>query len=237
MNKNIEDTINFKNVDKLIIKNKELNRLLQFRLNKTYFEAEDLQDIKDIIIDGKTISGDINIVDFNDLDFFKNLKKVDLKNIEISKEYMNKFADIEEISFLNCEIESIEEIKKIKKISINNSTFDNFNEITNLKNIEELEIINTEIRDYDFLKMFENLKVLKIKNVKNFTLNRINFFLPIIYFSIRGVNDLDVDFLKKNYPNLKTFSIDIEKKAEWLEKINELKTMGISVLLNDIYKY
>lgn len=237
MNNSFQDTIIFQNINKNILKNKELNDFIQFKLDKTTFELKDLAEIKDIILNGKTINGDINIVDFNDIDFFPNLRKIELKNLDISKQYMKKLATLDEIHFNNCQIDSIEEIKNVKKLSINNSIISDFNQIENFQNLEELEIINMQILDFNFLKTLKKLQILKIKNIKEFSLNKINFLLTIKYLSIEGIKDLEEDFLIVNYPNLEILSIDLIKQAEWSEKLEKLMQKGIKILLNDIYVY
>ncbi|MBQ2835512.1 MAG: hypothetical protein IJE68_01575 [Clostridia bacterium] len=237
MKNNFEDTMIFKKGNKNILKNKELNNLIQFQLDKTNIEEKDLLEIKDIVLNGRKINGDINIVDFNEIDLFPNLQKIELKNLEISKQNMEKLKKLDDIYLKNCNIESIEEIKNVKNISINNCIIEDFQSIDCIQDLEELEIVNMPIVNFDFLKKLKRLKVLKIKNVKGFSLDKINFVLPIEYLSVEGIEDLEEEYLTSNYPNLEILSIELAKNEEWSENLEKIKQKGIKILLNDIYEY
>lgn len=53
---NIEDTIKFQiNNNETIIKNKELNNYIKFKLEKEDFSKEDLKKIDEIIIDSQNV--------------------------------------------------------------------------------------------------------------------------------------------------------------------------------------
>lgn len=219
------------------IKNSELKNLIQFKLDKTDFEEADLINIDSIILDGRKINGDINIVDFNDMDFFSNLKKIEIKNLDISKEQMKKIEKLEDVSFKNCKVESLEDIRNIKRISINNSKISDLDQIENFQNMIELEIINIQLENFSFLKKLMNLQILKIKNVKGFSLDKINFPLPIKYLSVEGIEKIEEKFFIENCPNLKILSIDKEKSKEWADELDNLVKKEIKILLNDIYEY
>lgn len=219
------------------IKNSELKNLIQFKLDKTDFEEADLINIDSIILDGRKINGDINIVDFNDIDFFSNLKKIEIKNLDISKEQMKKIEKLEDVSFKNCKVESLEDIRNIKRISINNSKISDLDQIENFQNMIELEIINIQLENFSFLKKLMNLQILKIKNVKGFSLDKINFPLPIKYLSVEGIEKIEEKFFIENCPNLKILSVDKEKSKEWADELDNLVKKEIKILLNDIYEY
>lgn len=236
MNNIFEDTIILENSNN-IIKNTELRNLIQFKLNKMDFEIKDLDEMQDIIINGKKINNDINIVDFNEIELFKNLKKIELKNLDIARQQIKKINNIDEIYFRNCKIEGLDEIKYVKKLAINSSTIENINIIEKFENIEELELVNLEVTDFNFLNMLKKLQVLKIKNIKGFLLSKIDFVLPIQYISIEGIEKLESDYLIKNYPNLEIVAVDIEKQEEWCEELEKIKQQGIKILLNGIYEF
>lgn len=240
MKSNLENTIILKNTDKVLKKevfeDQELNKLLKFKLNKAYFTEEDLLQINDIILNGRKINGDINIINFDNLDLIPNLKKIEIKNINISKEQMKTLQNLKEISFRNCKIESIENIRNVTKLTINNSKIGDFEQINQFKNIVELDLINIKIENFDFLKALSNLQVLRIKNVEKFLLEKINFPLPIKYLSIEGVEHIDKELLQ-NFDNLEVLSIDREKEEEWAEQLEKIMQQGIKILLNDIYEY
>lgn len=236
MRNNLEDTIKIENFESTIIQDQELRKLIEFKLDKSNFNRKDLEQIDDIVINGKKINEEINIVNFKDLDLFNNLKKLELKNVDISKENIERLKNIENLSFKNCNIESIEEINKVKKLIINNSNIKHLEQIANFEYLNELELINLNIENFNFLKQLKNLKVLKVKNVKEFSLDKINFPLPINYLSIEGLEKLDINILE-NYFNLNVLSVDKEKAKEWKETLEVITKKGIKILLNDIYEY
>ena len=240
MKDNIQDTIilendNFKEAEQ-IIKNEDLKNLIKFKLNKSNIEEKDLLKIEEITYDGKNIVGKENVVDFQELTLFPNLRKITLNNVSINEEEMELLKELEEISFINCKIETILELYKVKKLSIKSSELKTISEIEKFTDLMELEIFNTKIDNFEFLKNLGQLKVLKIKNIPNFSLEKINFFLPIEYLSIEGIEKLDLDIIKK-YANLNTLSIDMDEEKKWHESILKLKEEKIKILFNDIYEY
>ncbi len=237
MEKNLENTmkLNIFQEDK-IIKNTELKKFLQNKLEKTQIEKEDLNKIEEIILDGETIIGNKNKVYFEEIKLFPNLKNIIIKNIKVTNEDLNTLKQIEEISFENCQIEDIKILQNIKKISLNNCTIQNKEDMKYLTNLVQLKVVNTDIKNFDFLKNFSDLKKLTIKNVKDFSINKINFYLPIEYLSIEDIDTINKENILQ-YSNLKTLSIDKQKINEWNELINELKENQIKILLNDIYEY
>lgn len=80
------------------------------------------------------------------------------------------------------------------------------------------------------------MKKLVIKNIKNFSLAKIDFELPIEYLSIENLEDLNLNILSK-YENLKTLSIDRIEADNWENELNTLKEKNITILLNDMYEY
>lgn len=233
----MEDTIRLNILeDNQIIKNKELKKFVQYKLDKNEFNKEDLLNIEDIILDGKTITEDINKIYFDEINLFKNLKKIKISNVNISNEELEEIKNIEEICFKKCRIESIKKLGGIKKLSINNSKITNFDDIKSLTNLSELELINVKIDKFDFLREFLNLKKLAIKNVNNFSMDKIDFKLPIEYLSLDNIQNIDYAILE-SYSNLKTLSIEKEKVSEWEEILDKLKEKNIKILLDDIYEY
>lgn len=232
---NLEETMLLNNKELNI--DKELTNFIQYKLNKTYFNKEDLKDIDDIILNGKKMNGDINKVDFNELKLFPNLKKIEIKNLNINKSDIENINNLKYIDLRNCTIESIENLKDIENMTINNSTIMDFNNITKLSKLKTLELINIDIDDFKFLKELKNIEILKIKNIKDFSLDKIDFNLPIKYLSIEGIEELNDKFIIKNYPNLEVISVDIKEQKKWKENLENIENKGIKILLNDIYEY
>lgn len=239
MENNFEDTMVLKKVQDIkegVIKNNELKKLIRFKINKTEIEEQDLLDITEISLNGKTLTGSINMVYFKELELFPNLKKIEINNLNVSNEDIKQIEKIEDISFRNCDIESLELLKNVRKLSLKSSKVANIEEIENFSNLTDLEIVNIEIDGFNFLKNLKNLKVLKLKNIENLSTEKISFSLPIEYFSIQGMDKLEIKLIEK-YKNLKTLSIELEKKNEWKEILEKLKEKDINILIDEIYKY
>lgn len=239
MEKKIEDTITLETVDNIfekLMKDKNLKGLLEFKLEKTNIEPEDLINITQIALNGKNIVGENNPVYFEVIGLFPNLKKIEISNLEISEYDINYLKEIEEISFRNCKINKIENLENIKKISIKSCKIENITKLEKFYNLTELELIDIDINDFEFLKKFKNLEVLKIINVKDISKEKIDFELPIEYLSIKGLEKLDIEFLD-NYKNLKTLSIPREKEEEWYNILKQIEKQNINILIDDIYEF
>lgn len=217
-----------------LIKNLELKNLIQFKLGKTEFEMKDLECIDEIILDSQNIVGAYNKVYFEEVDLFKNLKKISIRNLGLTPHDIEKISKIKNIEFINCEIRNITGFSNLEHLSLINTEIDNFEEIKKLSNLIELQLINTKINDFEFLKSFTNLKKLVIKNIKDFSFLKIDFSLPIDYLSVEKIDKLELNVISK-YKNLKTLSVDREESYNFEKELKELK--DIKILLNDMYEY
>lgn len=235
MKNNFEDTIILKNKN-LKITNAELNKYIQFKLGKDNFEIDELKEIEEIILDGETLTGEKNIVDFNEVNLFTNLKEIEINNVNISKEEIQKLKNIDKITFRKCSIENLEFLTEVRSLSLKSSFINEFENIRKLTQIEELELIDLEIENFEFLKELDILKKLKIKNIKNFELNKINFYLPIEYLSVENIETLKSEDIQK-FTNLKYLSVDREEANNWQEELEKIEKSGVKILLNDIYNY
>lgn len=235
MENNLENTIILKNKEKNLIKDNELKKLIQFKLNKTEIEKQDLLGITEIALNGRTLIGNSNIVYFQELELFPNLKKIEINNLKVSDEDIEKIK-IEDIAFRNCDIESFKLLNNVKKLSIKNSKITNVKEIKEFSNLTDLELINIKIDNFEFLRNLENLKTLTLKNIDNLSIEKINFSLPIEYLSIGGIDKIEEELIEK-YKNLKKLSIEREKEKEWKEILEKIEKKNIEILIDDIYKY
>ncbi len=233
-----ENTLEISSIknDNEIIKNLELRNYLQFKLNKDNITIEDLEKIKEIVIDSQNIVGQYNKVYFEEVDLFKNLEKISIRNLGLTSENIERISNIKKIEFINGQIRDIKKINNVISLILNNTEVDDFENIIYLSNLEELQLINIELDKFEFLEKFKNLKKLVIKNIKNFSLAKIDFELPIEYLSIENLEDLNLNILSK-YENLKTLSIDRIEADNWENELNTLKEKNITILLNDMYEY
>lgn len=238
MENNLEETMEIKieNQKNSCIKNKELKKLVSYKLGKNDFKEADLATIQDIIIDEKTISGSYNEVFFDEIKLFTNLKEIKIRNCGISLENIKELINIEKITFEKCVVEDITPLKDIKYLSIINTRIGSIDDIKEFKELEHIELIDIEVDNYGFLRALPNLKELAIKNISNLSWNKINFYLPIEYLSIEGIESISMESID-NFDNLKTLSIEIGKQKVWQDDLLQLKDKGIKILLDDIYEY
>lgn len=236
--KDIDNTMKVTNEtdNEQLIKNKELRNLIEFKLNKNDISREDLDSIDEIIIDGQDIVGQYNKVYFEEIDLFKNLEKIAIKNLRISAENIKKIKSVKQIEFKNCEVENVNQLYTVKHLTLNHSEIDDLKEIEQLLNLEDLELVYMQINDFNFLQKLTKLKTLKIKNIEDFSLSKINFSLPIKYLSIENIEQLDLSVLSK-FEDLEILSVDRQDAEKWENELKKLKDNGLQILLNDIYEY
>lgn len=215
-----------------IIKNELLKDEIRFALNKSNIDIEDLLKIEEITLNSVTISGKQNNVYFEDINLFPNLKKIEIKNNKITCENIKYLENIEDITFSNCTINTIDTLKA-KNISFISCKI-NCNLDFESK-LNELSIINTNCDSFNFLKEQDSLQKLVIKNVEDFSMDKIDFKMPINYLSIEDVEEFKYDVLEK-YSNLSTISVDWIGNSDINEHVNKLKEMGYNVIFNDMYK-
>ena len=234
---NIEDTIKFQiNNNEAIIKNKELNNYIKFKLEKEDFTKEDLKNIDEIIIDSKNIIEEHNEVYFDEIELFPNLKKISIRNLGISSKNMDLLKNIKFVEFENCELWNLSKLKEVEQLIIINSDIDNIEEIGLLNNLKDLHLINMKFDNYDILKKITNLEKLTIKNIKEFSMSKIDFSLPIRYLSIEKIPNLNIDIISK-YQKLEVLSVDRKEAKQFDKELDYLKEKGIRILLNDIYDF
>ena len=233
-----EDTLEISTLKKEdeLIKNMELRNFLQFKLNKKNILKEDLDSINEIILDSQNIIGQYNQVYFEEIDLFKKLEKISIRNLGLISENIQRINRIKEVEFINSQVTDITKLNNIFSLILNNTEVDNFEEIIKLQNLQELQLINIKINDFKFLQDLKKLNKLVIKNIKDFSLDKIDFELQIEYLSVENLESLNLDILSR-FKNLKVISVDRSEADNWTDELKVLKDEKIQILLNDIYKY
>lgn len=234
-----KDTIvlsNLQNESIRLLKNKDLLNFVQYKLGYMPSKKEDLLQVRDIILDGKTISGLKNKIFFDELSLFPNLEEIEVHNATITFEDVQKLREIPKIAFQNCIVDTINPLKETKHLALIGSNVRDIENIKNMSNLISLELINVNIVDFNFIKYLVNLKKLIIKNIPEFSMDKLNFILPIEYLSIEDVNELSLKILQ-NFKHLKTLSIDRLMTNKWKTELEMISEQGVKILLNDIYEY
>lgn len=144
------------------IKNKNLKYEIEGIIDKNWesIKEQDLNNIEAITINGKTNSEEI----FEDLNLFKNLTILTLKNCKITKNNytnINGLKKIKEIQFSNCTFE-----KNINlEISVEKMNFISCNNLKVGKIIKKSNINNLLFQDCSKLKLY------CINDIKSITLD------------------------------------------------------------------
>lgn len=240
MKENLEDTILLKaicnNEEVVNIKNQELNKFIQYKLGKNQFNREELNKIKYIKLSGKTLTKKDNIIYFNELELFPNIEEIEISYTNIDEKDLEKMLELKKITFRNCNVETIKNLTQINELSLISTNIGDTKELECLTQLKSLELINLDIEDFDFLEKMPNLNKLIIKNISNFNMNKIKSNLQIEYLSVEDIEDLKNSDIEK-FDKLKTLSVDRLKKEEWKLELDKIVEKGITVMLNDIYKY
>ena len=82
--KGIKFTMKNSELDNKLIKNKELEKYIKFKLDKEEFQLQDLDSITEIFLTSKTLMGEVNFVFFEEINYFKNLEKIRFNNLGIT---------------------------------------------------------------------------------------------------------------------------------------------------------
>ncbi len=101
-----------------IIKNLELRKFIQFKLNQDVITKNNLDTINEIILDSKNIIGQYNKVYFEEIKLFQNLEKIIIKNLGITNETIKKLGSIKQLEFKDCEIQNISELNKVENLTL-----------------------------------------------------------------------------------------------------------------------
>lgn len=199
-------------IDNKLIKNKELEKYIKFKLGKENFELKDLDLITEIYLTSKTFTGEVNFVFFEEINYFKNLKKIRFDNLGITPkviEIINN-SNVKNISFESCEIISF----------------------VGLENIEILNISNCEIDDISTISTLNNLKKLYFCLMTQEQLKELPSLDSLEFLSIVGIDDFSIDDLSK-FKNLKQLSIDKNDLEKFEDK---LKDTNLEIIIEDSYE-
>ena len=234
----LEEIQNVINSDKLI-KNESLERYVKFIKAKSTIEKNDLNDINEIILDSKTVTGERNIVIFEEINLFENLERLKICNLGIYEktiDLINEQKKLNDIYFENCNLTHIYKLEKIKKLHLCNTVMEDYNEIGKLKFLEELKLENVKIEKFDFISNISSLKNLYLLNVNENAIDLLPELKNIEFLSISGINWASKEKLAK-FSNLKALSIDKSELEKHKELIAELEEGNIKLLVEDTYEY
>ena len=178
--------LNYEELDNRLIKNRELEKYIQFKLGKENFTLEDLDLITEIFLTSKTFSGELNLVLFQEITLFKNLEKIRFDNLGITPNVIEIISNsnAKNISFENCEIIDFNGLENIETLNISNCEIEDFSTISNLNNLKKLYFCFMTQKQLATLPSLENLEFLSIIGIDNFSIEDILKFKNLKYLSI-----------------------------------------------------
>ena len=179
-------------LDDSLIKNKELEKYIKFKLGKESFQLQDLDSITELFLTSKTFTGDTNFVFFEEINYFKNLEKIRFDNLGISPKVIDiiKNSNAKIISFENCEITTFSGLENIESLSIINCEIDDISTISTLNKLKKLYFCFMTQKQLSELYPLENLEFLSIVGIDSFVLDDILKFKNLKYLSI-GKQDFE----------------------------------------------
>lgn len=194
------------------IENKELANYVMFKLDKieNEFTESELNEIDEIVLSPININDEYVSIDINIINYFTNLKKIFIKNLFISNDYIN----------------NLKKFKYLKRIYFEKCEFEDENKIVDL-NLEQIELINCDIWNYEFLYKMNNINSLTVVN-GNVSIEKINNLKKLIYLQVSYSNIEDI--MNINLPLLEEIHIDNTNinDISIVNNLEKLKKIGIS---------
>ncbi len=174
----------------------------------------DLLLVESLTIDGKDFDGKRQIISFQDLKQFKNLKYLEICNTLVTNNSINIISQIvclENIIFRNCtfskNVENLNKLTNIKSIKIYKCKKFNISYINKIINIKRIYLSNILISD---IKQFSSLNLISL-DVSN-----------CIVENFDGVNNLNIKNLvisKRQYFDYKNYFMKCNFKIMILSDI------------------
>ena len=166
-----------------------------------------------------TIEATIDGVDISEITFIKNLKILELLNVEEGYSYVTGFNSISEMEnleelyirgvhiksdFIKSDFENIQYCQNLKKLYLDLTTIFDISCIENLTYLEEIYICNADISDITPLSSLKHLKKVSIIETNVFDLSPLECLdnLEYIYISCNAnIDENQIEQLKKQLPN------------------------------------
>ncbi|MEE3343749.1 MAG: hypothetical protein VZS44_06645 [Bacilli bacterium] len=190
-----------------------------------------MDNINELVIDGNEIFDFISY-----LDEFREVKDIEFRNCEFSKDEIIFLANKEEynrIGFINCSFEDEKLIQKIKtkSLSLSDNKIIDYEFVYDMVFLENLTIVGgkVDVLKLNFLKKLEYLRIShshvdKIEMIELYNLK---------YLFIDNTNIKDLSFIKR-IPKLELLSISDDQKSYNKDLIKEIskyiKIIGDSII-------
>ena len=173
------------------ISTKSIRDQIEIQLNKSIenVNEDELLNIKTISINQLGYDDEINLINYDEINYFKNLEDLTIFNCMINEKLLNNILQLQNLKKLFIyDSDFIDDIKDdFSKMKLEELTIGNCLGISNLtlENLKSLNIINININSFinnietlDISRTNNNLKDLNCTNIKNIIISKNNYNTP-----------------------------------------------------------
>lgn len=201
---------------KVEIKNERLKQYLEYEFDKNEGEnilKAELENINQVTIFGKSISGKTIYNGLSDLLYFDNLTSCMIKDVVIKDEdveIINKLEKLEDLHFDNCVFQN--KVKKINcninKLILSFCTNLNINLFDSQEELEYLRVTSGERIELEGLESFNNIKELYLQSIEIKDIGFVNELEKLTYLNLNGSS------IKKNKKCINKINAKVEYKKD-----------------------
>lgn len=215
-------------MENIEIKNPHLKKQIYFQLNMrpdSFVSNERLLEIKDVTLDCETITGKLNPVYLEELDYFKNLTSLSLNNLKITAKDFNHILHLTKltnISFNSCNLEDITNIgclHALTSLSFINTFVKDFSPLSKITSLQRLELVNVLLINLEFLLNLPNITQLNLSALKCMDISALYKLKNIEILNLLDIKNINFDFLI-SFEKLKKISLSTDQ-LEGNQKIKE----------------
>lgn len=207
--------------EKIIDKN--LSRIIKLKMCTNYLN--DIEEIEDISIQDVNLMENKLNIDLTEITKLKNLKTISLKFFEITDDVIdaiNQLKNVESIEFSMCVFNTKNRLpSNIKSIFIYNCQEFDLNILSENLNLEELQVIHSGMIDAANLKIFRNIKYLKLSYCSVISIPKLSELKSLEELYLNNIEikyDIDISQIK----NLKKISLNgsnVQNKEEYIQNL------------------
>lgn len=205
------------------LKNKELENKVRFLSNKEDITLEDFLKIKSITLNPVTLDNEYVPIEFDDLQYFRNLESLSISNTKIDEEelkYIYTLPELKRLSLYDCSLDTLKDINYLKKLEVLEFSHLNYNDISSistLSNLKELKIAGTNIDSLEFIRNLNLISLdISYSTISNLEVIKEMYTLQKLY--IKNIN-IDINDIIK-LPSILELHVSDDK----VEEVKQLVT-------------
>jgi Leucine-rich repeat (LRR) protein len=157
------------------------------------------------------------------------IKKINIKNDELSKEALQQIADIKSLNISNnLQLKTLEPLKvlsTLEELIFSGTQISNLSALENLKQLSKITCANNPINDLSAIMNLPNLKYLDISNIPIRDFEQIQFMTSLETLICPGTQIKSLKYLEylRNLKTLECFNTNIRN-------LNALENLDLDVL-------